>query len=249
MSKARTMAAQALALRADQGQPLALWWRDDDAVQPSEPLDRLLQMTAEAGADLTLAVIPAPWDGPRTGRALAARLDDQPHVRVAVHGWSHQNHAAPGAKSQELAAHRPLPQMRDQLRDGLALLQDLHGPRALPLLVPPWNRIAPDLLPHLARDGFAALSTFGPETPVPGLAIVNTQLDVIDWHGGRSLRDPDALWRDLAQLAGSGRAHVGLLTHHLVHDAAIWDFLQDVIALAAQNGGQWRSVADLVEKP
>ncbi|MTH77894.1 polysaccharide deacetylase family protein [Paracoccus aestuariivivens] len=244
MNAARHAAGQALAMRATSGRPLQLWWRDDDAVAPSPALDRLLRIT-ETDAPLTLAVIPAPWDQPPTGTELAERLADQPHVHVAVHGWSHLDHAAAGAKKQELAPHRAVSQMRTELRQGLAMLRDLHGKRALPLLVPPWNRIANDLLPHLAQDGFTAISTYGPEQPVPGLRVVNTHLDVIDWRGGRIARDPDAMWHELETLAASPRNYVGVLTHHLVHCGKTWAFLSDLISVVRDYGGEWRGVEDV----
>ena len=42
--------------------------------------------------------------------------------------------------------------------------------------------------------------------------------------------DPDALLRGLAADIAAGRT-VGLLTHHLAHDAAIWRFVEDLLSL------------------
>ncbi|MDZ4135094.1 MAG: glycosyl transferase family 28, partial [Paracoccaceae bacterium] len=82
---------QALDARAKAGNPARFWLRDDDAVAPTGALDRLLDMTGAQGVPLTLAVIPAP-----SGAQLAARLAQEAGVIVAVHGWSHQNHAPDG---------------------------------------------------------------------------------------------------------------------------------------------------------
>lgn len=245
MNTARAEAARALAARADAGNPLRLWLRDDDAVRPTPALDRLLGMTADAGVPLTLAVIPAPWDQSPTGPDLAALLRDRDDVTAAVHGWSHRNTAPEGVKKQELGPHRPIAEMRAELRAGLMRLATLHGTRALPLLVPPWNRIAPALTETLAGDGFAAISTFGEERPVQGLQVVNTHLDIIDWHGTRGGRDPGAMWAELAALATQGRPFAGVLTHHLVHDAAAWDFLRDLFEVTSIAGGVWCSVKSL----
>lgn len=246
---AKLRAERVLAARAEAGRPLRLWLRDDDAVAPTPALDRLLQLTGVAQVPMVLAVIPAPCDQPPTGPDLAECLRERPDVTVAVHGWSHRNHAPEGVKKQELGPHRPLDEMRAELRAGLMRLAVLHGPRARPLLVPPWNRIAADLVAALPDEGFTAISTFGPEVPVPGLAVVNTQLDLIDWHGTRGGRDAAQLWTDLADLADSGRDHIGVLTHHLVHDEAAWAFLADLIQLAARTGAVWCPVADLYESP
>ncbi len=246
MTTDRHQAATALERRAKAGNPLRLWLRDDDAVAPSPALDRLLDLTGAASVPLTLAVIPAPWDTAPTGPDLAHRLDDAPWVTVAVHGWSHHNHAPDGVKKQELGPHRPIAEIRAQLRAGLSHLQALHGGRVRPWLVPPWNRIAAELLPLLAQDGFTAISTFGPERAVPGLSVLNTHLDIIDWHGGRTGRPHEAMWRDLAVLAQSGQAHAGILTHHLVHDSSSWDFLADLFALSVDHGAEWRGMETLL---
>lgn len=245
MTAARDKALAALSERAAQGRPLRLWLRDDDASQPTPALDRLLDRAAAHQVPLTLAVIPQPWDGPPTGAALAERLAGQAGVSVGLHGWSHRNHAPAGVKKQELGLHRPAAAIHAELRAGLALLRALHGTRLLPMLIPPWNRIDPDLAAALSHDGLTALSTFGPERPVPGLAVVNTQIDIIDWKAGRIGRPAGALWGELAGWAQSGRDFVGVLTHHLVHDAAAWTFLDDLFQSAAAAGALWSGAADL----
>lgn len=229
---------RALDRRAKAGQPARLWLRDDDAVAPSAALDQLLAM--KEGVPLTLAVIPA-----FSGQALADRLADAPGVTVALHGWSHENHAGVGEKKQELGPHRPVDQVLADLARGQAHLRALHGPRYAPVLVPPWNRIAPEVVARLPGIGFRALSVFGPPKPAP-LPVVNTHIDPIDWHGTRSARALPELLDELAEAVDAG-GPVGILTHHLVHDAAIWGFLAQVIDVTrAHPGCRWIGLPDLV---
>lgn len=246
MTDFRETALAAIRARRAAGTPLMLWLRDDDAVAPTPALDRLIALTAAEHAPLTLAVIPAPWNEAPTGSALALRLDSAPHVRVAVHGWSHHNHAPEGAKKQELILHRPPVEVHGELREGLHLLRALHGARALPLLVPPWNRIAPELIDGLADDGFTALSTFGPEAVQPGLSIVNTQIDIIDWKDGRVGRPTEAVWAELAEMVAEPRQFIGVLTHHLVHDAQAWALLSDLLAATRLAGAEWVDAERLI---
>ena len=214
------------------GRQATFWLRDDDAVAPTPALDRLLDLTAHHAVPLVLAVIPRD-----SGAALARRLDAAPQVSVAVHGWSHENHAPAGEKKQELGRHRPASAVLGELGAGIAELRTLHGDRLLPLLVPPWNRIDPALLPQLPGLGYAALSVYGPELPAP-LPMLNTHVDLIDWHGSRSLRDEPLLIADilerLARIETGGGA-LGLLTHHLVHDARVSGFLDRLLALTARH--------------
>lgn len=220
------------------------WLRDDDAVEPTASLDRLLETTADFGIPLTLAVIPA-----LTGEALARRLEQEPHCTVAVHGWAHVNHAGMTEKKQELGRHRPAPEVLEQLRQGLARLDELHPGRLAPVLVPPWNRIDADLVPQLGSLGYRALSVYGPEKPAE-LPLINTHVDVIDWHGTRGGRDALALAGEtitrLRRMFEHGGA-MGLLTHHLVHDAAVDDFLRRLFAITATHPAcRWRPVMDIL---
>ncbi|AZO11441.1 polysaccharide deacetylase [Mesorhizobium sp. M3A.F.Ca.ET.080.04.2.1] len=208
------------------------WLRDDDAVDPTPALDRLLDLTREFAVALTLAVIPA-----LTDEKLVVRLDEAPHVTVAIHGWAHRNHAPEGQKKQELGRHRPREAVLDELARGLSRVSGLHGARAVPMLVPPWNRIDPGLVSELGSIGFAALSAFGPSKPA-SVAVVNSNVDIMDWHGTRGCRDHGLLVQAIvAQLqhAFDGGEPVGLLTHHLVHDESAWLFLERLFTVAAQT--------------
>jgi hypothetical protein len=188
---------------------------------------------------VTLAVIPA-----GTGEALAARLERAVGVSVAVHGWAHANHAPAGEKSQELGAHRPVGVVLEELAEGFARLKTLHTARFVPVLVPPWNRIAPQVAEGLPGLGFRALSVFGPERPGP-LPMVNTHVDVIDWRGSRGGRPEAQLAAEIVARMEAGP--VGLLTHHLVHDAAVWAFLARLYATTRGHPGcRWVPVTALM---
>lgn len=227
--------------RADSGTPLHLWLRDDDAVEPTAALDRLLALTAAHAVPVLLAVIPA-----FTGEVLAGRLGKEAHASVAVHGWAHKNHAPAGEKSQELGDHRPAEQVLAELGEGFKSLAMLHGKRCVPMLVPPWNRIAPAVVAGLPELGFEALSVFGPEKPA-ALKILNTHVDIIDWRVTRGGRPAEAVIADLVRVSQSQAGPIGLLTHHLVHDTAAWDVMALIFeATARQSNCSWRSVDDLL---
>jgi peptidoglycan/xylan/chitin deacetylase (PgdA/CDA1 family) len=232
---------EALDRRAEIGDPLQLWLRDDDAVEPSAPLDRLLELTQRHQVPLVLAVIPA-----FTGHALQERLASAGAVEVVVHGWSHRNYAGVGEKSQELGQHRPTGAVLDELARGHALLAGLYDTRFVPMLVPPWNRIDQQVVANLPALGFESLSVFGPEKPAP-LKMLNTHVDIIDWRGTRGGRSVDAVVADLVSSSRTHRGPLGLLTHHLVHDAAAWDLMELILEATARHAGcEWRSARDLM---
>ncbi len=225
------------------GRHIDLWWRDDDAERPTPALDRLLDLAARHGVPLSLAVSPD-----LATEELAERLRGEASVTVLVHGIAHRNNAPEGRKKQELG-FRPLPELAEDLRRALPRLADLFGARMRPVLVPPWNRIDPDLVPRLSALGFAGLSTFGARgAPVrDGLAIANTHVDPIDWRGG--VKAPAASVDELAARLGSAEP-VGLLTHHLVHDEWTWRFLETLLArVAGHPAVRFASAASLFDAP
>lgn len=237
---------QALDRWSDAGRSAPFWLRDDDAIQPTQPLERFLGMAGQYGVPATLAVIPA-----GTGVSLAERLSSEKGISVAVHGWSHTNHAGPQEKKQELGSHRSAEIVLAELSRGFTLLEELHGPRFVPLLVPPWNRIDAALVSRLPALGFRALSVYGREKPA-SLPLVNTHVDVMDWHGTRGGRDPQALVAEIVarlDVMFAGGGSMGLLTHHLVHDDAVWSFMQELFkATVTHPGCRWVAVGELIAR-
>ena len=213
----------------DEGRIATLWWRDDDATAPGPALDRLAGIAREHAVTVGLAVIPALASG-----ALATWIESA-RVEVLQHGWAHRNHATDGEKKSELGRHRAPGVVTAELAKGLAKLHGLGQARHLPVLVPPWNRIDPALIPVLPPTGFRGLSTFGPRRaaePAPGLRQTNCHVDVVDWRGGRGFVGED---RAIAAVAGHLEARrtgsldpaepTGLMTHHLVHEESTWTFI------------------------
>ena len=224
---------QELTIWRDSGMVLPLWWRDDDAIAPTPQLDQLIAMSDRLGLPVHLAVIPS-----AATPALARRIA-QTQMRPVVHGWAHESHAPTSEKKAEFGAHRPMPEILGEARQGLETLQDLFSGRCAPIFVPPWNRIAPEVTAGLANLGYAALSTFTPRKALlaaPGLEQINTHLDPIHWKGSRSLVPAQQLVDQVANDLKSRRnadtdntEPYGILTHHLVHDDAIWAFTDALV--------------------
>jgi hypothetical protein len=221
------------------GREAELWWRDDDAADTGPALERLLAIQHETGAPLALAVVPA-----SATPALAARLAETKDVDVLQHGYAHVNHAPASEKKVELGPHRPAMHVLGELGTGWMALERLFGARAQPVLVPPWNRIAPALVPTLPEIGFVGLSTYGSRKraePVKGLRQINTHVDLIGWQGDRGFVGESAALDLLAKALAAARTAtaepVGLLSHHLAMDDRGWDFLRSVLGRARTTPG------------
>ena len=226
------------------GRDVTLWWRDDDAVTATPELERLLDIARLPGGaplPLCLAVIPRQAD-----KSLAKFAASRPQLSILQHGFAHTNHAPASEKKAELGAHRPAAAIFAELAEGRDLLRALFPAGLLPVLVPPWNRIASAVRSGLPGIGLSYTSTYGPRARGDHQA-VNTHADIIDWHQGRGFAGTAAA---LALIAGhlaarrEGRADpdepTGILTHHLMHDEACWNFLTELVyRLGRQAGVRW----------
>lgn len=232
---------------AAQNRRALFWWRDDDAATPTPELQHLLALRREQAVPLALAVIPAQVDAAQADAALADLLKAEPDVAVLQHGFAHANHAPPEQKKSEFPASRPADECLADLRQGREILRKLFGPRLRPVLVPPWNRIAPALLPHLPRLGLHGLSTFKARDDswaAPGLMQVNTHLDPVDWKSGaRFIGQDAALQAAMLHLRNGSDEPLGLLTHHARHNAETWEFIAAFLAKTRTHpGALWLDV-------
>ncbi|WP_121067976.1 polysaccharide deacetylase family protein [Chachezhania antarctica] len=235
-----------LARWTDAGLSLPVWWRDDDAVTVTPALERMTNLAEVHGLPVHLAVIP---DGAEP--ALADYVRGTDWLLPAVHGWAHANHASKSEKKAEFGASRPLMDRLTDAQNGLSRSRELFGADLQPLFVPPWNRMGADLAPALAAVGYRAVSGFTPRDAkwaAPGLERINTHVDPVAWKTTRALADPEVLLAGLvAHLADrrEGRADraepLGLLTHHLIHDDDVWEFVTELLTrLQAGPGRVWR---------
>ena len=214
------------------GRSVAIWWRDDDATEATPALDRLLRLADRTGWPVAIAAIPTalrPSLGERIGGA------DLLH-RVLVHGFAHTNHGPAGRKKTEFGPGRTPESARPELRQALERTLAAFGDAALPVFVPPWNRIHPELARRLPDFGYLGLSCFaGDGAAPPELICADTHLDPVDWHGGRGLVSPEALAGQLRRALAGDASRIGLLTHHLAFDAELWAFTEALMAFLRRH--------------
>ena len=223
---------EALSRARDVGRLPTLWWRDDDATEPTPPLARLIELSRSAAVPLALAVVPL--------GAVPALFEGLP-ARVLMHGTDHRNRAAPGEKKTEFSAAEPAEHALRRLVAGRERLAALAGDGFLPVLAPPWNRFPRALAPRLPEAGLLGLSGFGPRAEsAPGVAEINTHVDIIDWRGTRGfVGDEAAIGALLKHLARKSDEPTGVLTHHARHDEAAWAFLMRLFERTRRGGARW----------
>src|SRR6185437_352379 len=235
------------------GHVASLWWRDDDAVAPTPELTALLQVAGTA--PVALAVIPA-----EASRELPSFLDNAPQLAVLQHGWRHTNHAAAhaaGAKKSEFPAGRAEAAVVEELAAGRARLERLFGQRALPVLVPPWNRFAAEFVPLLTKTGIRGLSSMASRRAAalpPDIVSMDVHLDLVAWKDDRRFIGTAAALTSLIghlqarRLGQAVRGAVtGVLTHHLVMDRAGTGFLDRLAATVERHSAaRWANAAELL---
>ena len=233
------------------GREATLWWRDDDAVDASHALDRLFGLQSAHRVPLGLAVVPM-----EATRTLGSRVAETEGVTVLQHGYAHRNFATDKEKKVELGAHRRADHVIAELAMGWQRIEDLFGDRAVAAMVPPWNRMAPYLVPLLPELGYCGLSIFTPRArarPAARLTQVNTHADIMDWSPRGFPGTEAAVARIVEHLAARRRREVpdpdeptGILTHHLAHDARTWGFLDNLFArLNGHSAARWLAPPDL----
>ncbi len=225
-----------------------LWWRDDDAVDVTPALEAMTARATSYDIPVALAVIPA-YASPE----LAKLTRRQALTTVLQHGLTHTNHEPPSHKKAELADHRPTREVLQDITEGARLLASVM-PQALPVLVPPWNRIAASVTCQLSTIGIQGLSTFQPREESPSALIVaNTHVDIVNWRGTRGFTGVAAtLTQMILHLSARRKKTVdpveptGILTHHLIHDDECWQFLDDLFTLTRNHPAvQWLSAHEI----
>jgi hypothetical protein len=229
------------------GATATFWWRDDDAVDDTPRLDRLLKQAG--GVPLALAVIPG-----LATRHLATRLAALASVVVLQHGWRHDNHA-PGGHN-EYPASRSMVDVSQELADGRRVLKSLFGPQAIPVFAPPWHGFDACFLPLLRHNGLTGISRKGPrpgQFAAEDIVQVNAHVAPIKWSSPPSFGDDESyLDQIIDHLRGRrlGRYDVteatGLLTHHLAQNEKSYAFIARFIAaVSAHPACAWMDAANM----
>jgi hypothetical protein len=247
-----------LDLWQEDGRTATLWWRDDDAADHTDALEQLLELRNTLDVPLALAVIPA-----TATVALRDLLSNAPSVSVLQHGYSHKNFADADGRKIELDDSRPAAYVIGDLATGAQALERFDG--HVPVLVPPWNRIAPHLIPFLPELGFRGLSTLGPRNrpnPIAGLRANNVHLDIVDWRGKqtgrpRAFLGTDHILKDaIEHLSARRLGHVdaeeatGLMTHHLVMERDSKEFVREFVAHTTQHrAARWLNTDEIFPAP
>jgi predicted deacetylase len=211
------------------------FFRDDDVGWRGDRLRELLDLFAELGLPLDMAVIPIELDGP-------AALDLRERIEAAggrlgvhQHGYRHANHEPDGERKCEFGPARA---REAQLRDiaaGRDLLDAKLGELVEPIFTPPWNRCTAATGSCLVELGFQVLSREAKAEPLgtAGLQELPVSVDWLKRKDGERL-SPEAI-AELGAGAVERGAPVGVMLHHAEMDAAELDAAAELLELLAEH--------------
>jgi hypothetical protein len=140
---------------------------------------------------------------------------------------------------------------------GQARLKALFGPRALPVLVPPWNRFADEFLPLLSATGIVGLSAMvspGRAASPPSVAAIDVHVDLVAWRRDRGFVGAGAALGGLVYHLRQARLGavdaskpIGVLTHHLIMDEATAAFLDRLTGFVqAHHAARWSTPGEFL---
>jgi predicted glycosyltransferase len=209
---------------ADAPEPVAFFFRDDDAGWGDDRLRLLLDVFGAAGVGIDVAAIPA-----AVTQVTAGILHERSgFVHVHQHGYTHVNHEPVGRK-YEFGPSRPAHVQLADVLSGRRLLRERLEGEPEPFFTPPWNRCTLATADAIREAGLELLSreSRAERFDVDGVRELPVS---VDW--ARPVA-PDELGQALAAAVRAG-SPVGVMLHHAVMDgeqragvAQLLDLLRD----------------------
>lgn len=209
--------------------PLDVFFLNEDVGWADEGVFELVDLFADHGVPIDLAVIPEAA-GPVFAERLLYRLRLGVSIGVHQHGLAHINHERGGHLS-EFGPSRSAAEQQSDIASGRRRLLGLLGRHVDPIFSPPWSRCTADTGDCLLRCGITALSRECSSglLEIEGLAECNTQVDWFTHDNGARLSRPEWAHR-LATDISHAVQPVGFRICHAVMDdddqRALCDLLQ-----------------------
>jgi peptidoglycan/xylan/chitin deacetylase (PgdA/CDA1 family) len=209
-------------------EPVAFFFRDDDAGWADDHLMALLDLFDEHGVCVDLAVIPAALRPGLAAELRARRRAARAGVGLHQHGLAHVNHETEG-KRQEFGPARGPSDQRGDLAAGRERLAALLGDDLDPIFTPPWNRCTEVTGRCLADLGVGVLSRDRGAGPLAVDGLRELGIDA-DWV---RLERAELGARVAARVRAGGP--VGVMLHHAEMDAAGRADLGELLRLVADH--------------
>lgn len=229
--------------------PVTFFFRNDDVGWEDARLFDLLDVFAQYGVPIDLAVIPKSISRQTAGRLRKMVTERPEHVSVHQHGFAHVNHEQTGRKC-EFGDSRPSELQHADIAVGKEVLSDLLGPVTDSIFTPPWNRCTASTAACLRKEGFKLLSRDVTAKQLDTRDL--TELPVsVDWFGHRKKvrLTPDEIGASLSA-AVSSETPVGVMLHHALVDDDEREMIGALLKLlSSRSQARCRLMRDIVPAP
>jgi hypothetical protein len=212
---------------ARKGKKITFWWRDDDAIEETQALQKLLKLVDHKA--ISIATIPE-----YCTKSLIDIVKENPYIHLLQHGVSHENFAHKEEKKCEFPTHLSDEHHWQRIQYGRDKIFQLYPEWDGKGFVPPWNRMKLNSAEGLKDIGFDYISAFeslkARNIATKHIAYCDSNIDPIDWKGNDGKNNYGFIgWQacdDILLHHAQYQQHIGLLTHHLVHNEAMWHKLE-----------------------
>jgi len=214
--------------------PVSIFFRDDDVGWGDARLFELLDLFAERGLPIDLAVIPQSLL-PRLAMQLRTRVEaTSARISLHQHGFAHINHQSVGRKC-EFGNERTLSTQYDDIALGQQQLREEFGELLDPIFTPPWNRCTEDTGRCLLELGLRVLSRESSAVPLnlPDLAEQSVSIDWFAHRKGARLTREE-LGQHFAAAITTTRP-IGVMLHHARMDREECDAANELLTLLATH--------------
>ncbi len=227
--------------------PVRIFFRDDDGGWDDRRLFALLDVFAEHGTPLDVALIPTALSD-QLLEGLAERFRQRrAKLGLHQHGYAHANHEPEGRKC-EFGASRALTNLWHDIVKGRERLQSALGSGIDPIFTPPWNRCSQLTVDCLNRLGFKILSRNAGARPLELQQLAEMPVH-IDWCRLRERQE--FTWLSLGESIArnfSGPEPTGIMLHHAVMDVLDRKRVGELLALVAgHRRAECRLIRDLAQ--
>jgi len=159
------------------GYHIQAWWRDDDVIDDTEELKKLISFSCLNKIPVNLAVIPQ-----KLSNEAVILIKQYAHLSVIQHGYSHTNYANVGDPLNEFGLLRSLEIQLKEIRIGFEKLITAFGNQFVPVFVPPWGHIAESVIEQVSTIGIKGISLIGDHDKMyPNLINNNVHVDIHSW--------------------------------------------------------------------
>lgn len=205
------------------GEPVEVFFRDDDVDEDEATLRRMLDLFARKNVPVILGVIPA-----RLTEAGVKLLNQfSTSIELVQHGWQHTNHELVDRKC-EFGSSRSFDEQLADIACGQARMNEAFGNHWFPAFIPPWNRCTAQTHQALDHLGFRVLSQLhNNASPITGFSFreISVTLDLFRWKDGAMLKPPEEILQSLMQQLAQPHP-VGIMLHHKVMNDEAFLFLE-----------------------